>query len=475
MSFLLFGIQAFAQNVTSQSLDANNSTIEEYSGSRTERELRAAFASKGFTWLSGSPADNEKLSIGKNAQFFGFVALRYESDRLANRGALGRAFFGIVDAEQREILTKAVLAEHQPLNDWWLARAKILRLYESHLYNGEPINEKHALTLGSEFSRIGAEVAIHEARGFAELEDTLNNEQRLQLDAWRDNPELTQQLDRRNRVSAEVLNPDQYKQLEDLYAKAFSWLTGTARDNEIIPLGQPAQFFGFVSIRHKSGHGASRGNIAKSFSSILNANQLAEIDVGIARQAPVVKNFLKERHDFLAELALIRTEPEAFEYDRAMSLATKMGELEVEAGWIEAQTYQKIRTTMTDQQVALMMELRGDYVLDESQVESLTPEARGAQLAILCASCHGAAGEYRPEMVGPTLDGLFSRPIASIEGYEYSQALLNHADDAPWTIDQLDQFLAAPKRFAQGTKMEFQGLLNAEDRDAIIEYLFSTR
>ena len=133
MSFLLFGIQAFAQNVTSQSLDANNSTIEEYSGSRTERELRAAFASKGFTWLSGSPADNEKLSIGKNAQFFGFVALRYESDRLANRGALGRAFFGIVDAEQREILTKAVLAEHQPLNDWWLARAKILRLSLIHI------------------------------------------------------------------------------------------------------------------------------------------------------------------------------------------------------------------------------------------------------------------------------------------------------------------------------------------------------
>ena len=41
-----------------------------------------AMFSKGFAWLSGSPADNEKLSVGKTAQFFGFVAVRYASDRI---------------------------------------------------------------------------------------------------------------------------------------------------------------------------------------------------------------------------------------------------------------------------------------------------------------------------------------------------------------------------------------------------------
>ena len=59
------------------SKDPDTWSAEEYSGLRGEKDLQAALASKGFTWITGSPADNEKLSVGKNAQFFGFVALRY--------------------------------------------------------------------------------------------------------------------------------------------------------------------------------------------------------------------------------------------------------------------------------------------------------------------------------------------------------------------------------------------------------------
>ena len=41
-----------------------------------------AMFSKEFAWLSGSPADNEKLSVGKAAQIFGFVAVRNTSGRV---------------------------------------------------------------------------------------------------------------------------------------------------------------------------------------------------------------------------------------------------------------------------------------------------------------------------------------------------------------------------------------------------------
>jgi len=90
----------------------------EYSGSRTPDNLRIALASKGFTWLSGSPADNEKLSVGKNAQFFGFVALRYQSGRAANRGVLGRAFNSNASDTQRKILHEAVIEEPDDLTAW---------------------------------------------------------------------------------------------------------------------------------------------------------------------------------------------------------------------------------------------------------------------------------------------------------------------------------------------------------------------
>jgi len=451
-----------------------NGTTEEYSGDRSSKNLRAALGSKGFAWLSGSPADNEKLSIGKNAQFFGFVALRYQSGRAANRGALGRAFFELADAEQRKILPKAVLAEAESLDAWWKARAKILRLFENHLYTGEPIDQDKAAVLGADFSKLGATVAIHEARAFAALEDSLTAEQTQQLRAWRIDPEKAGGAGKKVRVTDDTLDRDQSKQLEDLYAKAFSWLTGTPTDNEIIPLGQPAQFFGFVSIRHKSGHAANRGRIAKSFLAILDSKQRRVIDQAIEEQTPVVERFLKQRHLFLQQLQQLRTRPDAFDLEQAMKLAESMGELEAEAGWIEATAYRKIRESMSDEQTASMMKLRVEYVLDPAQVEQLAPEARGAQLAILCAGCHGTLGQPRSGMVGPPLDGLFDRPIASHEGFDYSDALKQRGKQH-WTSETLDQFLAAPKKFAPGTKMEFQGLLNPADRKALIDHLNKPR
>lgn len=453
----------------------NDWNASEYSGTRTEKDLRTAMASKGFAWLSGSPADNEKLSIGKNAQFFGFVALRGETGRAANRGALGRAFFAIADPMQREILPKSVLAEHDELQAWWATRETILRLFENHLYTGEPIDKEKATAAGIEFSKLGASVAIHEARGFAALEDSLTDTQIDQLKAWRKDPESAKHSGRKKKVTSEVLDTKQFKQLEDLYAKAFSWITGTPEDNQIIPLGQPAQFFGFVSIRHKSGHAASRGHIAKSFLEILSPEQHAMIDSAIEQQQPVVEQFFVQRNLFLNQLAILRTEPEAFNQERAIKLAAAMGALEAKAGWIEAEAYRKLRETMTDEQTSQMMQLRGDYIVDQDQVETLTLNERGQQLAILCAGCHGAPEQHRPGMIGPTLDDIFKRPIASSKDFEYSDALLKHANGDPWTPETLDQYLAAPKTFAPGTKMEFQGLLNEADRTALIQYLNQTR
>lgn len=119
------------QNQSRSRQGGQNWTAEEYSGSRSKKDLRTAFASKGFAWLSGSPADNEKLSIGKNSQFFGFVALRYHSGRAADRGRLGRAFFEIAGSGQRKLLAKAVLAEENALKVWWETRKVLLRQYET--------------------------------------------------------------------------------------------------------------------------------------------------------------------------------------------------------------------------------------------------------------------------------------------------------------------------------------------------------
>lgn len=457
--------------------DADTWSAEEYSGLRGEKELLAALASKGFTWITGSPADNEKLSVGKNAQFFGFVALRYQSGRAANRGTLGRAVYAISSEQQRARMAKAVLAEKEALKEWWEVREEILTLLEDHLYTGRQIDRGKLAALGERFSLLNAVVATHEARAYADLEDSLTKRQKDQLTAWRADAESAGEYANGVRVKADGIGRDDLKQLEDLYAKAFSWITGKPEDNEIIPIGQPAQFFGFVSIRHKSGHAANRGKIAEDFFGMLTPEQQGFIHDAVEVQTPVVRKFLEKRHLFLKQLSSQRTDPGSFDSGTVQELAWEMGRLEMEAARIEAEAYRKIRESMSDDQVEAAMKIRGEYVIDESQVAKLDMKQRGATLSVLCAGCHGAPGMHRPGMPGPSLDGIWDRPIATGKDFEYSAVLQSIRNDRSesWTPELMDEFLTAPKKFAPGTKMEFQGLLNEEDRKALIEHMKKSR
>ncbi|MCB1230957.1 MAG: hypothetical protein KDN19_11850 [Verrucomicrobiae bacterium] len=452
-------------------------TAEEYSGLRSEKDLQAALASKGFAWITGSPADNEKLSVGKNAQFFGFVALRYQSGRAANRGTLGRAVFAIADEAQRKRMAEAVVGEKPALLEWWAVREEILTLLEDHLYTGQPIDREKLMPLGERFALLNSMVAVREATAFAAFEDSLSDEQRDLMTAWRADAESAGKFGNGVRVEADGVGREDLKQLEDLYAKAFSWFTGKPEDNEIIPIGQPAQFFGFVSIRHKSGHAASRGTIAKDFFALLEDEQRSSITEAVDAEVPVVREFLENRHLFLEQLAVLRSDPAAFDEERVHRLSAAMGRLEMEAACIEAEAYRKIRASLSDDQMDAVMAMRGDYVLDETQVATLDLKQRGATLAILCSGCHGLPGQHRVGMPAPNLDGFWDRPIASGPSFDYSDALkeVGRSQGEKWTPELLDRFLAGPKKFAPGTKMEFQGLLNPEDRQALIEHLKTSR
>ncbi|MGR3573054.1 c-type cytochrome [Brevirhabdus sp.] len=94
---------------------------------------------------------------------------------------------------------------------------------------------------------------------------------------------------------------------------------------------------------------------------------------------------------------------------------------------------------------------------------------KGERVFSKCKACHklekGANG------VGPYLYGVVGRPIATAEGYNYSDALSGKQGD--WTPEHLSAFLTSPKSWAPGTKMGFAGLKNATDRANVIAYLQS--
>ncbi len=95
--------------------------------------------------------------------------------------------------------------------------------------------------------------------------------------------------------------------------------------------------------------------------------------------------------------------------------------------------------------------------------------AAGEKQFAKCSSCHtinagGAAG------IGPNLHGMMGKAIAS-GSFDYSGALKEVGGN--WTWEQMDAWIASPRKFANGTKMSFAGIGNAEDRAALLAYLNS--
>ena len=86
-----------------------------------------------------------------------------------------------------------------------------------------------------------------------------------------------------------------------------------------------------------------------------------------------------------------------------------------------------------------------------------------------CAACHAVDGTNK---VGPHLDGIVGRPVASVEDYKYSKAMEDHAAEVPeWTEEALAAYLHKPKAVVPKTKMGFAGLKKDEDVANVIAYL----
>lgn len=105
--------------------------------------------------------------------------------------------------------------------------------------------------------------------------------------------------------------------------------------------------------------------------------------------------------------------------------------------------------------------------------ENLGTEAgRLAALAFRCSRCHDV-GTGSHGYAGPSLVGVWGRPVASLPGFEYSSALRQHG--GTWTRDALDRFLTDPQAAAPGTAMLSDGIANTSERAAILDLLEGLR
>jgi len=97
--------------------------------------------------------------------------------------------------------------------------------------------------------------------------------------------------------------------------------------------------------------------------------------------------------------------------------------------------------------------------------------AAGEKVFNKCRACH-AVGEGAANKIGPELNGIVGEAVAEVEGYSFSSALQEYAQENPtWTVENLHAWLSDPRGLVSGTKMVFPGLKNQEDIDNVIAYL----
>jgi cytochrome c len=95
--------------------------------------------------------------------------------------------------------------------------------------------------------------------------------------------------------------------------------------------------------------------------------------------------------------------------------------------------------------------------------------ASGERKAALCKSCH-TLSEGGANSAGPNLWGVVGRPVASVDGFNYTSAIT--AAGGAWTYDRLDQYLKNSQDYIPGTAM-VQRFAKDGQRADILAYLGS--
>jgi cytochrome c len=88
-----------------------------------------------------------------------------------------------------------------------------------------------------------------------------------------------------------------------------------------------------------------------------------------------------------------------------------------------------------------------------------------------CTPCHNFDEDASPDIYGQTLNlyGVIGRKAASIPNFEYSDAM--KATNRTWDAQSVASFIASPRKFVPGTRMELPGVPDPDVRQAIIKFL----
>lgn len=427
------------------------------------RQLEEAIASRTLTWLTGSSSNNDYISVGRTANYFGFVGLRVASGQSLSRNKVANDTLAILNPDQRLVFIELLEEQKVAFEQTRAARFKINRALEGMLI-GETLSRDSFLALGRDYGSKEAELGRVIGQKLGRVFQTLTPAQKTALSEIR----LLHISGQGHSIDRDGLKlklaAEDKKELVNIAARFLSWTTGSATYNDFEVVGKPSQHFGFVSLRIDSSHGVRRGDVAKEVLAILTPAQRAILSAAAAHDFKVFSTFIGARGQLMRSLE-VALAGETINAAKILRLGASVGELEATMTWSQAMAMMQIRKTMTDKQSTDLLAMRSKYTAMQGDLPD-NPVDRGRQLFAQCVLCHDSA-------LAPALTGVVGRKIAADKSFDgYSSALKSYSQiNDVWSEAVLSRFLASPRAVVPGTFMRFDGFENLKDRQAVIAFL----
>ena len=448
----------------------------------TEKQQVDAVLSRLLTWTTGSSRENDYISVGRLANFFGFVKLRVSSDHTLTRAAVGQAAWAVLNDQQQKQLVELLEAQQAPFQRTIQHRAAVNRLLES-LQRSEDISFDEFSLAYLQYALAEAELGRVIAQALGEVVQSLDAHQKERLLLLRRQfVSGTFEKDKSEKVNGEKahslpnLSKSDQQELLNLTSRLLAWQTGLPEDNDFETVGKPSQHFGFVSLRVDSNHAVKRGDVAKKVNSLLNTEQKIWVVSAVQQDFKDFQRFLSYRAHLLRYFESAK--------DGAILNAVKVSELAEPIALVEAtMTYNqaltmlKVVRSMNATQLSQLVELKEGYIVldadqngEEQASELATQWQRGQQLFAQCVICH-----QNPQ-VAPNLIGVANRLIAADPAFkQYSPAMQAFSyEESTWNEALFLAFVQSPKGVISGTSMAFKGVANESDAQALWKYLLAS-
>jgi len=219
------------------------------------------------------------------------------------------------------------------------------------------------------------------------------------------------------------------------------------------------------------------GKAAATLTAQIDMDQLKAIAVGGMSTVDIEGSlgFLGQSVDIEAEMFVVRVSESQVVVSTNDMLFVSAEDLGISAGIDKLMALAKLpgitRTSPVTVRMVFNMDVKKAEVAPAtSTTVALVGDAKkGKKVFRKCKACHKV--KQGKNGAGPSLHNLLGSNAAKVEGFKYSQAMIDSG--LVWDAETLSAFLKEPKAVVPKTKMAFRGVKKDADIENLIAYLAS--